>query len=97
MFEFSGCGSTETSCPAQMVLPPDHQKKFGSVGLLLSNLEARLVGENEEDVSEGEAGEMWIRGPTIMKVSAREKIGTFGPLAPFFLFERCTDRLLGVS
>ncbi len=52
-----------------MVLPPDHRKKFGSVGLLLSNIEARLVDENEEDVSDGEAGEMWVRGPTVMKAS----------------------------
>lgn len=68
-----------------MVLPPDHQKKFGSVGLLLSNLEARLVDENGEDVSKGEPGEMWIRGPTIMKVSAHVQIGTCSCVKRFLL------------
>lgn len=71
-----------------MVLPPDHQKKFGSVGLLLSNLEARLVDENEEDVLEGEAGEMWIRGPTIMKVSTpRTDRNIWAPGTVFFRLE----------
>jgi acyl-CoA synthetase (AMP-forming)/AMP-acid ligase II len=52
-----------------MVLPPDHRKKFGSIGKLLSNLEVRLVDDERNDVPEGEAGEVWVRGPTIMRVS----------------------------
>lgn len=38
------------------------------MGLLLPNLEARLVVEDTRDAREGEAGELWIKGPTIMKV-----------------------------
>lgn len=39
----------------------------------MPNLEARLVetdeeGEGEKDVKKGEAGELWVRGKTIMKV-----------------------------
>jgi acyl-CoA synthetase (AMP-forming)/AMP-acid ligase II len=63
-----GCGSTETCCPTHMVPFPDHRKKFGSVGLLLPNLEMRLVDDDENDVEEGQPGEMWVRGPTIMRV-----------------------------
>jgi len=41
------------------------------VGLLLPNLEARLVidgeGDGNVDAKVGEPGELWIRGPTVMK------------------------------
>ncbi|EKM79749.1 hypothetical protein AGABI1DRAFT_119847 [Agaricus bisporus var. burnettii JB137-S8] len=62
-----GCGSTETTCPTHMVPFPDHKRKFGSVGQLLPNLEMRLVDDDENDVEDGRAGEMWVRGPTIMR------------------------------
>ena len=40
----------------------------GSVGALIPNTEARLIDpETEEDVAEGEEGEIWIRGPQVMK------------------------------
>lgn len=52
-----------------MVLPPDHQIKFGSIGQLLPNIELRLMDDDENDVPVGEPGEVWVRGPTIMKVS----------------------------
>lgn len=47
--------------------------KVGSIGTLMPNLEARIIadGEGKEvtDAAEGEPGELWLRGPTIMKVS----------------------------
>ena len=50
------------------ILPPELSvKKVGSVGLLLPNQEARLVDEGENDVKPGDRGELWIRGPNIMK------------------------------
>jgi 4-coumarate--CoA ligase len=50
------------------ILPPELSvKKVGSVGLLLPNQEARLVDDDENDVTPGERGELWIRGPNIMK------------------------------
>lgn len=42
--------------------------KAGSVGLLLPNLEARLVAVDEVDAEDGKPGELWLRGPTVMKV-----------------------------
>lgn len=59
---------TEAS-PTTHILPEeDAERKLGSVGLLLPNLEARLVVEDGQDAKEGEPGELWLRGPTIMKV-----------------------------
>ncbi len=43
-------------------------RKVGWVGSLLPNLEARLVIEDAEDADEGQPGELWIRGPSVMKV-----------------------------
>jgi 4-coumarate--CoA ligase len=53
--------------------------KFGSVGALLPNIQARLMvevsgtgggAENPKfrDAKDGEEGEMWLKGPTITKV-----------------------------
>ena len=72
----SGYGLTETS-PTTHILPvQDWLRKVGSTGVLLPNLEARLVrddtssadGKNVEDAKPGESGELWIRGPSVMKV-----------------------------
>lgn len=47
----------------------DSLRKVGSIGVLLPNLEARLVLEDDiTDAKEGEPGELWIRGPSVMKV-----------------------------
>ena len=49
----------------------DDMRKMGSVGVLMPNLQARIVsaeGNGDFDVGEGQPGELWIKGPTIMKV-----------------------------
>lgn len=38
-----------------------------SIGWLTPSCEARIVDINEKDVKQGERGELWIRGPNIMK------------------------------
>ena len=64
-----GYGMTELS-------PVSHKSRLerveetppGSIGALIPNTEARLVDpESEEDVPAGEEGEIWIRGPQVMK------------------------------
>jgi acyl-CoA synthetase (AMP-forming)/AMP-acid ligase II len=64
-----GYGMTELS-------PVSHKSRLarveetppGSVGALIPNTEARLVDpESGEDVAEGEQGEIWVRGPQVMK------------------------------
>jgi 4-coumarate--CoA ligase len=62
-----GYGSTE-SAPACTVLDDKDATKYrGSVGKLVPNMEARLLDDDERDVKEGERGELWIRGPNVMK------------------------------
>lgn len=41
---------------------------IGTSGLLMPSIEARLADEDGQDVAEGEAGELWVRGPNVMKV-----------------------------
>ena len=43
-------------------------RKMGSIGVLLPNLEVRIIDEDGHDVEEGQPGEFWVRGPTVMKV-----------------------------
>jgi acyl-CoA synthetase (AMP-forming)/AMP-acid ligase II len=64
-----GYGLTETSPTACIVPEEAALRKVGTIGVLLPNLEARLVLEDGSDAKEGEPGELWIRGPTIMKVT----------------------------
>ncbi|KAF9565569.1 AMP binding protein [Agrocybe pediades] len=66
-----GYGLTETS-PTTHLVPSSHaESKVGSIGVLLPNLEARLVvdgdGDGNIDAEDGQPGEIWVRGPTIMK------------------------------
>lgn len=57
--------------------PADSVRKFGSVGQLVPNVEARIMVEvssgasasvEYRDAADGEEGEMWLRGPTLCKV-----------------------------
>ena len=65
---------TEMS-PVTHILPCDgFLARAGSVGILAPNLEARLVGDGGADVSLGEPGELWLRGPTVMKVGVDGKV-----------------------
>jgi long-subunit acyl-CoA synthetase (AMP-forming) len=43
------------------------RRKLGSIGQLLPYLEARLVDEKGKDVADGLAGELLLKGPTMMK------------------------------
>ncbi|MDH3606587.1 MAG: 4-coumarate--CoA ligase family protein [Acidimicrobiia bacterium] len=60
-----GYGLTETS-PVTHATPPG-QFKPGSIGVALSNTECRVVGPDGDDLGQGEDGEIWIRGPQVMK------------------------------
>lgn len=61
------CASLTISATTHILPRQQSIKKVGSVGLLLPNQEARLVDDDENDVKPGERGELWIRGPNIMK------------------------------
>jgi acyl-CoA synthetase (AMP-forming)/AMP-acid ligase II len=62
-----GYGLTETS-PVTHCIRPHGENRPGSIGQALPNTECRLVDpETGDDVGEGEPGELWIRGPQVMK------------------------------
>ena len=62
-----GYGLTETS-PVTHCISAQHGGKPGSIGPPLPNTDCRIVDpETGEDVPAGERGELWIRGPQVMK------------------------------
>ncbi|KZO99520.1 AMP binding protein [Calocera viscosa TUFC12733] len=78
-----GYGLTETSPTSHMMLTWAADTKGGSVGRLLPNLETRLVGEDDEnDVKPGQSGELWIRGPTVMRGYWRNETATKASITP---------------
>ncbi|GJJ12620.1 hypothetical protein Clacol_006863 [Clathrus columnatus] len=71
-----GWGLTETSPTCTMQKAEDWLVKAGSIGGLIANVEARIVLDDGTDAPEGEAGEIWIRGPTVMKGYLNNPIAT---------------------
>jgi long-chain acyl-CoA synthetase len=61
-----GYGLSESSCAAT-VNPPTGKRKPGTVGLPLPGQEIRIVGPENADVPQGEAGEVLIKGPNVMR------------------------------
>jgi long-chain acyl-CoA synthetase len=62
-----GYGLSETS-PVLMANPVAPNRKAGTVGLPLPNTELRVVDpETLKDVAAGEPGELWVRGPQVMR------------------------------
>ncbi len=77
-----GYGLTETSPTTHQVPVEWSRKKIGSCGVLLPNMEARIVDDDGKDVilpplkkkrkghvrsSDDGRGELWVRGPNVMK------------------------------
>ncbi len=62
-----GYGLTETS-PVTHISPKDRSSKIKAVGLAVANTVTRIVDlSTGEPVAAGETGEIWIRGPQVMK------------------------------
>ena len=62
-----GYGLTEAA-PVTHVNPIWGERRAGSIGLPVSDVEARIVDyETFEDKPAGEQGELWVRGPQVMK------------------------------
>ncbi|HKS26857.1 MAG TPA: 4-coumarate--CoA ligase family protein [Pyrinomonadaceae bacterium] len=63
-----GYGMTETSPATHCTGSDTAGMKHGSVGMCVPNTEARLVDvETGETVGQGKRGELWVRGPQVMK------------------------------
>ncbi|MDX7988047.1 long-chain-fatty-acid--CoA ligase FadD [Xenorhabdus sp. 12] len=61
-----GYGLTECA-PLVSANPHNLTQYSGSIGLPVASTEIKLVGSDGNEVPLGEAGEMWVRGPQVMK------------------------------
>jgi acyl-CoA synthetase (AMP-forming)/AMP-acid ligase II len=62
----NGYGITECS-PTIAQTRVETPRTDTSVGRFLPGVEAKFIGPNQEEVATGEVGELWLRGPNIMK------------------------------
>ncbi|GMH01167.1 hypothetical protein Nepgr_003006 [Nepenthes gracilis] len=77
-----GYGLTETVGGGALMRPPE-TKWFGSVGRLTELMEAKIVNPmTREAMPPGQQGELWLRGPTIMKGYVGDKDATAAMLDP---------------
>ncbi len=60
-----GYGLTEASPIVSVNTPKAH--KHGTAGRPLPNLQVKIVGENNQTLPPGKEGEIWVKGPNIMK------------------------------
>ncbi len=63
----NGYGLTETSSITTQNLAEDYVAKPDSAGPCVPTCDLRVVDENGKDVPAGQVGELWIKGPNIVK------------------------------
>lgn len=61
-----GYGLTEAS-PVVTCNPIDGTDEIGTIGLPIPSTDIRIVDDNGNDVAMGEPGELWAKGPQVMK------------------------------
>jgi long-chain acyl-CoA synthetase len=61
-----GYGLSETS-PVASFNHPDRERKAGSIGTPIEGVEMKVVDDQDNEVPDGEVGEIVIRGPNVMK------------------------------
>lgn len=62
---YQAFGMTEASPATHILTVANWKQGKGGVGPLVPNVQARLVGDDGNDVKPGEWGELWVRGPNI--------------------------------
>ena len=62
----NGYGVTECSPNIAQAVVGEHRTDT-SVGQILPGVEVQLVGSDHKPVADGEVGELWVRGPNVMK------------------------------
>jgi acyl-CoA synthetase (AMP-forming)/AMP-acid ligase II len=58
-------GQTEATARISCLPPEDLETNLGSAGVLLDNLELRIVNEDGRELPRGQTGEIWVKGPSI--------------------------------
>ena len=78
-----GYGLTEASPVTHTMTLEEGAKKPGSIGRIIPTMQARVIDpETEKDVEEGQQGELWVRGPSVMSGYWKNEEATrnaFGP------------------
>jgi long-chain acyl-CoA synthetase len=77
----NGYGMTESS-PTISQTRLDAPRTDTSVGTIIPGIEVRIVDEAGADVAPGESGELWVRGPNLMKGYYREEALTAATMRP---------------
>ncbi|KAJ3674351.1 hypothetical protein LUZ60_004967 [Juncus effusus] len=78
-----GYGLTESAGGASSTVGEDETKMYGSVGRINANLEAKIVDPiSGESLGPCQQGELWIRGPSIMKCYVGDDVATASTLDP---------------
>ncbi|KAK4410779.1 4-coumarate--CoA ligase-like 9 [Sesamum angolense] len=78
---FQGYGLTETSGGATRTIGPEEATRHGSAGRLSENMEAKIVDpQTGEALPPGQRGELWLRGPAVMKGYAGDDAATAATL-----------------
>ncbi|NGM85901.1 acyl--CoA ligase [Parapusillimonas sp. SGNA-6] len=77
----NGYGMTESS-PTISQTRIDAPREDTSVGLAIPGIELRIVDDQGQDVADGEPGELWVRGPNVMKGYYREPALTAAAINP---------------
>ncbi|KAL2539612.1 4-coumarate--CoA ligase-like 9 [Abeliophyllum distichum] len=76
-----GYGLTESCGGATRMMGADETNRHGSAGRLAENTEAKVVDPvSGEGLPPGQRGELWLRGPTIMKGYAGDDAATAATL-----------------
>jgi long-chain acyl-CoA synthetase len=77
----NGYGLTEAA-PTITQTRPDEPREDCSVGRELPGVEVRIVDRDGNDVARGETGELWARGPNIMRGYYRDAQATQAAIRP---------------
>ncbi len=60
-------GMTESSPLGSTLLPKDFERKINTIGVPHTGIEIRIVDDEDRGLPAGEAGEILMRGPSVMK------------------------------
>lgn len=63
----NGYGLTETSSVTTMNAAVDYERKPDSVGVAVPVCDLKLMDPEDNEVAPGEVGELWIKGPNVVK------------------------------
>ena len=63
----NGYGLTETSSVTTLNNGPDYERKPDSVGVPVPICEVKVVDEGGRELPTGQVGELWIKGPNVVK------------------------------